>query len=359
VQSIVLVGSLARGEATVLEGPSGRRLLGDIELLVVLRQPFDLSSSRRLLASVSRQVSRELSGCGSPLNVEYVPAGLDYLARNIRPSIFAFDLAAHGRVVWGDGRVLELLRPVSAGAIPREDALTLAMNRIVELLLLEWAPDVTRADPLPAAYQIDKTLLDLAGSALAFFGGHESRYSERASRLRVLVRSEPLLASALEEDYLEELDKATECKLRPSVELLLRGNIRERFARVMRWARNISLWEMRTLTGAVDADLDSLIQHYLRRESRRSRLRGWVKYWCHPLRPPNAIQPARAVRLMFKASPHSLTYAILLMGLEARLEGGTRWAHDAESLLPARFRSSGSDVFVEAGEVWRWLVRNN
>lgn len=361
VEALILTGSLSRGEGSVWIAPGAYRLLGDVELLTILREPFDWPEARRRMLDLGRRASVLAGDDGGSVAVEYVPAGVSFLRRKIRPCIFAYDLRRHGRVLWGRQDILSEIRPFEVEAIPAEDALALVMNRVVELLMLEADAPLESARSWVGVYQLVKTVLDLAGSALAFAGRYVSSYASRREAFGAFLSSVPELRAALPNAkvFEAELDKAIQCKLAPSSALLAGGDLRERTAAVLAWARGVWTWEARILLGLPGAAFPELIDGYLSRERLRHRLRGWIKYWRHPLRPPGGVDPLRASRLLFKASPHTLAYAAALLGHAAITEGREEWRLRAASLLPVSPAPGKDAVVRQAGETWRWLIRNN
>lgn len=358
--AVILAGSLARGEGSVLPRAGGFRLLGDVEFMVVLRAPIDWTDARRQFLELSRRATRELGGGGRVATIEYGPTGLGYLRRNIRPCIFAHDLVTHGKVVAGQRDILREVRPFGVADIPATDAVELVMNRMVELLVLE---DGEGDDDEARGYHLLKTTLDLAGSALAFAGRHVSVQGERAARFPALLESAPDLRAALPDHaaFVVQLERATRGKLAPTRELLLEGDMGARVAAVAGWAKSIWLWEMRRLLGRPAAPFPELLAGYVRHEAMRDRLRGWAKLYLHPLRPRRAFSPWRAGRFLWRTSPRALTYAAALLACWARTgEGAADWPERAAALLPVR-RAAGANGLTagEVGDLWRWLVRND
>ena len=197
LEAVILTGSAARGEASVLHTPTGFRLLGDLEFLVIARAPIDWPALRRRMVEVSRRATRDLGDEGRSASIEYGPAGLVYLQQHIRPSIFAYDLQAHGQIVWGRPDILTEIRPFDAADIPREDALNLIMNRLIELAMVDTpACQAGFSTERDRPYQLAKVILDLPGSALAFAGHYISRYSERGHGFWALLKARPDLCQA-------------------------------------------------------------------------------------------------------------------------------------------------------------------
>jgi hypothetical protein len=332
------------------------RLLGDMEFLVIFRSPFDWADIRRRMSELSRQATEALGAGGHVACIEYAPAGISYLRRSIRPSIFAYDLLRHGKVVWGRPDILGEAPRFGADAIPREDAIELIMNRMMELLI-----DETSVDHEARAYQLAKTMLDMAGSVLASVGQYISPYAERQKPFEQLLAAHPDLGSAAfdPEGFQRELELATHTKLAPTPELLFREEMAHRVAEVQRWVRDVWIWEVRRFLGAPTAQFPELVHRYMRHEPLSLRLRRWVKYYRHPLRPHGAVVLRRMLRLLPLASPRALAYAAALLAYEGKAQGVSEWESAAASLLPVPLPRENGAALREAAELWRWLIRNN
>lgn len=359
VEAVILTGSFARGEGTVLRQGRGFRVLGDVEFLVILRSSDEWPAVRRRMVELGQRATAELGHGGLTATIEYTPADIHYLRRRIRPCMFACDLREHGKVLWGRDDILEEIPPFGRESIPPEDAVELVMNRILELLTVEKRS--ADADRETYGYQLVKTVLDIAGSALCFNGRHLPSYGERPRAFRQLTHAMPELRDALPaiDELQAELESAARCKARPTLDLLVRRDGAELQALVLGWAKALWLWEMRRLLGRPSAAFPDIVSAYLWREPIRTRLRGWVKYWWHPLRPSGMLSPWRASRLLFRASPRRLAYAAALLAHEAAAQHRPQWTVWAAALLPVSVAPDGEAVLGKAEEIWRWLIRNN
>src|SRR5204863_4537119 len=99
--ALVLTGSFARGEGSVLEVDGHLRVLGDLEFFVVSSTPVDDRALRARLARLSREATALYGSGDIRVDIEFGTLELDYLRRRARPSIFLHDLVRHGRVVRG------------------------------------------------------------------------------------------------------------------------------------------------------------------------------------------------------------------------------------------------------------------
>ncbi len=363
LEAVLLVGSGSRGEASVLKTPHGHRLLGDLDLLVIARQPLRWRALRRRMHDLSSAATAGIGAEGAPLTIEYGPAGLSYL-RNLQPSIFSFDLSHHAVVLWQRSDVLDMVQPIDVGAIPRIDALHLLMNRLAEILPSEPPPSPEAS--VEWSYQLDKVALDLAGSALAFAGRHESHYRGRAQALAALMDDDPSLRQSVSdpERLLSSIEKAAEFKLNPGGERRAASEASGTVQQLKRWALELWSWEARQLFGGAARGVSAipdLLRAYVAHEGPQRRVRGWVKFVLHPLRPPPAATWSALGRCGLRSSPQSLAFALIISmhaGLLGESEPGWLEALAVDSPVPL---SSGSEARVsrEIAELWRWLVRNN
>lgn len=363
LEAIILTGSTARGEASVLPVGNGFRLLGDLEFLVIARAPFEWSQLRRQMIALSDRATQEIGDSGREAVIEYGPAGRVYLQRNIRPCIFAYDLRTHGQVVWGQPDILSDIAPFDVGDIPPEDALNLLMNRLIERLLDHRWPRMADTDAsLDRAYGAVKFILEAAGSALAGARGHVPSYRERGHVFDKLWGAEPTLATTLSnlENFRYWLEAAIACKLEPSAQRL--SNLQQglSLAQCIHWGRELWLWQVRRWLG--DAlDFDDALNLYIRREPMARRLKGWAKFFRHPLRPKGTLSWSRLARLLPQSSPQTLTYAAALLLLDGLSHAGCPNDYQqVRALLPVSCETLTNGQLVDAtGGLWTWLIRNN
>jgi hypothetical protein len=307
LRAIVLTGSLARNEATFVEGSDGSTLLGDAEFLLVFHSGAPLPSTgdaHRVRLEIEGRLLRH--GLRGTVTVSGVPPS--YL-RRLRPSIFAYELTAYGSVIAGDQSILNLVRRFAVSEIPLEDAWRLLANRIVEQLeTLQGRP----ADETPLRdhvhYRTVKLVLDMATSLLVFVGGYKPTYAERSVSLRQLADSRgaaewPFPARA----FADAVVDCTEWKLsdRPSD-----GAQRAFWGRAVAYAQALWAWELvRLLKLANQLPVDVLIRQWMQRQPVGERARSWASVlrrsgWLRSL----GYWP-RWVRLAFRGSPRYLVYA--------------------------------------------------
>jgi hypothetical protein len=352
VEGLILTGSLARGEASVVVEPDGCRLLGDVEFLLIVRPRKQWREFRRGVTEIGRHASERI-GDGSRFAVEYTPADASYLAERAQPSTFTFDLRQHGRVLFGNTGLIATIPAFERADIPATDAIETLMNRGIEWLALESTEGHEGSE-----YAVVKTLLDMAGSALAFAGIYESRYADRPSALRSLLSERPDLANAIREpgSWLAAVESAAEVKLRPTGAGLRALGAAVQADTLRRWLVDLWRWELGSLLGRRNTSVSELVTGYLLADRPAERLRGWAKYVWHPLRPASAPLTPRLARLAITAGPRRLVYAAAVLALH----GAPGWQEDAARLLPTSAKlATEADIRRSIVEAWTWLIRNN
>jgi hypothetical protein len=365
---VVLTGSFARGEGSVLSLGGRLKVLGDIEFFVVLARPTDYHRLRPEMARWGARAAAELAEGGVDADLEFGPVHVGYLYR-ARPSIFVYDLQHHGKVLLGPRDLLAHMPPLGAEGIPREDALRLLLNRTVEQLDAYDRVATLDADALlGVAYHQLKVVLDLAGSALAFSGVHSASYAERPARLARLIRETPSLARRLPPAFARELAEATRVKLAPEehdfgpLDGALDGRrqaLRARIVAAVPAMTGLLAWELEQLLGA-GGELPELLAGYLRAQSLARRTWDWAKLLVNPLPAPLPLSVPAALRLYWRSTPRALIYAA--GALAYRDLAAPRPGRAAERLLPLARAARPRDPEADRRAVvalWRWCVRNS
>ena len=365
---VILTGSFARDEGTVLAVGDHLRVLGDIEFLVILPHGRDYRALRPALGDWAREVSRALGDRRVRVEIEFGPAEEAYLRRRARPSIFVHDLRTHGRVVWGPSDLLARIPAFAPADIPREDAVHLIFNRAIEQL--EAWDRVDGADEealLGLGYQRLKLRLDLAGSALAFAGRHVSAYAERPAAFGALLAETPVLARRLPALFVKDLTHAARAKLAPRLDDLLpagspvrqRGWLRAEMCRDVPVLAALLSWELGLLLGG-DAPLRVLLERWVGAAPWRRRARQWAKLALHPMPAPLPLSAAQAAVLALRSTPRALAYAAgatayLTLGEDGPPTGAA--AHRLPLAGPPPTDAAAERAAITA--FWRWCIRND
>jgi len=360
--AVVLTGSFARGEGSVLSMGGRLKVLGDIEFFVVLARPLDYTRLRGEMATWGPLASAAVGGDRVHADIEFGPVHVGYLERRAQPSIFIHDLRHHGKVLWGPPDLLEGMPPVGIEEIPREDALRLLLNRTIEQLeAYDRIAALDGESSLDVAYQRIKLVLDLAGSALAFSGRHQALYAERPASLARLVRETPSLARRLPADFERELAEATRVKLAPDEQDFAdtrRTTLRGRIAAGVPALLGLLRWELGQILEA-DDELEPLLDRYVGGQRLARRMWDWTKLRLNPLPAPVPISLRACARLFRQSTPRALIYAagaLAYRDLQSSAPDRT-----IGRLLPIEPSAWPQDPEAQRRTIvalWRWCVRN-
>lgn len=210
--ALVLAGSLARGEGTVLERGSRFLVLSDVDLALVFSTPADRDRALPRLPGVGRRLGRTLRPWGLLGAVDLGAYARTEWAR-LEPRPASLELFRSARILSGDPRVVEELRPIEPADIPREEALLLCENRLLELLWAHGA--LARGTPraFAAAYAGGKAVLDGGLAWLTSRGVCPATAEERLAEAERILQGAPESAGASE--LLDALRFWTAFKLAP------------------------------------------------------------------------------------------------------------------------------------------------
>jgi hypothetical protein len=366
LRAVVLTGSLARDEGTFVRKGHEQILFGDAEFLLVFHERTALPRPD-VVAEAARAVEDGLAQAGVRGTIGLSPCHARYL-QDLGSQIFAYELRACGRVVWGDPDVLALVPPLAAADIDRVDAWRLLCNRLVEQLESVARSDTAEGSLDPALrYHTTKLWLDMATSLLVFTGGYEPTYRGRANSLSALA-ARPAAPSDAPFDlprFASRVRACTRFKLgvATSAELSETGSWREAVVQ----ARELWRWELCRLTAApADASDHALRERWMRRQRLASRARGWAyaarRYGWHR----SWRHWPRWARLLRGGSPRHWIYAAateLLFALATPAGGMTAdrtvaLGELARSLLvyDARARGGWREMAAQIYDGYRTLV---
>jgi hypothetical protein len=367
---VVLIGSFARGEGSVLSLPGGLRVLGDIEFFVVLATGADYQRLRAEMATWGPAAAATIGRDHIHVDIEFGPVDVGYF-RRARPSIFVHDLRHHGKVLWGPADLLEAIPRFDVGAVPPEDALRLLFNRTIEQLeTYDRIADVDGGALLDIAYRRLKVVLDLAGSALAFSGRHCASYGRRPVALARLVAETPSLARRIPEGFDRQLAHAARVKLAPDeydfarvvgeTTQAQRATLRAQIVADVPAMTGLLAWELEQFLGT-RGDLVRLLRLYVRTPSLARRAWDWAKLLLNPLRAPVPLGALASPPLVWRSTPRALLYAagaLAYADLAARRPDPDAVAR----FLPLARRARPLDPQAQRRAVvalWRWCVRNS
>ncbi|MGB7439335.1 MAG: hypothetical protein WBR26_01385 [Candidatus Acidiferrum sp.] len=309
LHSLILTGSLARDEATILKRGTTKTLVGDADFLVVLHQNVtDTNLSE--LHKIERSIEKLLFETGISAHVGLGTVNPAFFDR-LQPRSFTYELKHSGEVLWGDAHILNRIPQYHPAHLSKEDAWRTLNHRTIEVLIAFAASD-PNANCLPAnlEYALIKLYLDLATSYLIFVGRYQPTYAARAAELRSLLKEtghlDPWLAH--EGSVLQRISECTERKI--TGKNLAANDSSHFLEEAISYARQLWLWEALELSGSAQPlPLHALIGSLGRRQSISDRLRGWASLL---RRVPRNTVPQNCPRwliLFWVATPRYLTYA--------------------------------------------------
>ncbi len=201
-ESIILRGSFARGEGSVVLEDGRVKFLSDYELMVSTRDVRDRERLRILGQTLTAQ-----------LGVDTTIVRFFSLAPHVKlpDTIMAYEIQHGGLTLFGKPP-LELVSITDPSRIEQWSALRLLLNRLAEALM--WTP---RASDWEDFRLITKTVLACAEALLAVNGRYHFSYAERGRRF---VELAPELSGVgdLARNLPELVKRATAFKLRPERE---------------------------------------------------------------------------------------------------------------------------------------------
>jgi len=347
--SLIVTGSAARGEATIVNSGNGWKLLGDAEFLLVVQQTAGAADARRA-DTVMRESVRKLRSQGIEASTGLAVVQVSYFKR-LPPYIFSYELRVCGRVISGDPSILELIPKFSAGDISREDAWRLLCNRMIEQLRFVGDLEGSPVQLTPRLhYATVKLYLDMATSYLAFIGGYAPTYRERAERLATLA-TEPINEAPFSlRKFGARVAECTSWKVTGDEE----GRDRrvELWHEAIRYMRRLWRWEMIQLTNDHDdLSIADLSAHLARQQNMGQWLRGWMSLVKRRGLLKSSPQWPRWMKLAFHSTPRYLVYqaaAEVAFRLPCLVKHGSqprilnlRW-REIQALLPEQAPQSDS-----------------
>jgi hypothetical protein len=304
--SLILTGSAARGEATIVRSDAGWKVLGDAEFLVVVRKSSGAGDEDRA-NQLRCESAKKLLSLGIEVAIGLAVVRESYL-RSLPPYIFSYELRTHGRVISGDTAILELIPHFSARDISREDAWRLLCNRMIEQLgLVEELRDSVEVLTPRLHYATVKLYLDMATSYLIFAGDYAPSYRERATRLLDLSEQPGNETPFPLKKFARVVAECTSWKLS--------GDEADCDRRTELWHEAISYmrclwrWEMIQLTNDQgELTVAALSKRFARQQSVAQRMRGWISLAKRQGWLKNCLRWPQWARSAFRSTPRNLVY---------------------------------------------------
>ena len=382
--AIVLTGSFARGEGSVLLTEDGLRVLGDIEFMVFCSPRANMTELQGKLGRQAKEQALRLAGQGINCELEFSAVSPRYL-RTLRPHIFGYELLRHGRVVWGNPDIFSTAREFPPASIPLWDAWRMLNNRLLEQL--QWMEGLRNGDRELLErmfYQVLKCYIDIGTTLLIFAGRYQTTY---ASRMAELLRWNEVVNNQEGLQFLptiaQRIAACTAFKLSPSsnreplgVRLHgsteeLREDVERLFAELVPLAHQVWRWEAAQLTNqrlSAGTDDNTLRADVLQTQRVREKIRGWAKLVLMPLVRSQRGFAKRMSTLVGRGSPRYLIYSVaseLYFQSLCILKGEEPQVSEFGLLLPVLFAEHehetrpwwGLRANVLSG--WRLFLRNH
>ena len=289
VAGVLLTGSFARGEGTVISHPQTKsRWLSDVECLVVTRGGI---VSKQEIDRSLRQIERDAnSDCGSAargIKVELraiLPMGM----LRLRPTIFTQELCEHSKLLWGDPAAIPVPpEPACGASISKHDAFRLLNNRIIEQLAVRSEYSDRTSDSTAVAYSLVKFWIDLGTSLSVFLGCYRPGYQSRQKPVEDALRAHPeILGPEMSGRLISRFRNAMAQKLCqtgfPS------GDLACEFSEAVEIARATWNWESGQLSGTSTdtGDWRGIFARLSSLETGTQRLRDWARV----LRQPSGLR---------------------------------------------------------------------
>jgi hypothetical protein len=285
VVGVLLTGSFARGEGTVLAHPrTGSRWLSDVECLVVVKGGIvSKPEIQRSMRQIERDANSDRANAERGIKVELRAILTEGMTR-LPPAIFTSELREHAKLLCGDPAAIPL-PPVSSNGeeISKRDAFRLLNNRIIEQIAVRAEYADHTADGTATAYSLAKFWIDLGTSLSVFLGCYRPGYRSRQKPVEEALRAHPhILGAAMGERLIARFRNAMGQKFGeigfPS------GDLADEFSEAVEIARATWNWESGQLLGASTAAADwrGIFARLSSLETTAQRARDWARIFRRP-----------------------------------------------------------------------------
>ncbi|MGD1027197.1 hypothetical protein [Candidatus Binatus soli] len=287
VAGVLLTGSFARGEGTIIPHPrTNSRWLSDVECLVVVKGGIvSRREIRRSMRQVELDTNSDSANAERGIKVE-LRAILTQGMTRLRPAIFTRELCEHAKLLWGDPAAIPVPRVAPSGdAIPKYDAFRLLNNRIIEQIAVrsEYADRVS--DNTATAYSLAKFWIDLGTSLSVFLGCYQPAYRSRRKPVEeALGAHKEILGAEMSSRLISRFRNAMAQKLGQTG--FAPGDLACEFSEAVEIARATWDWESGQLLGTNTAvgDWRGIFVRLSSIETAAQRLRDWARVFRRPSR---------------------------------------------------------------------------
>ncbi len=364
LRAIVLTGSLARGEGTLIHENGYRRLLGDADFLLLFHSGVKLPDAETI-EDLCHAAERDLIQAGLLCKLGASAAHVSFLAC-MKPHIFAYELRICGEVVWGAADILKAIPSFSRAAIPLEDGYRLLTNRIIETLIaLALEAPVAEVE---LGYAGVKLYLDIATSFLLFVGRYAPTYKLRCDQLMQLADTRMKGTEDLPIGIADLAESVAQCTQYKTGGLRRPAQTDEISAQkfttgALRAACALWRWEVSRLTGVDQGATEALMLASMHLQPMSDRLCGWA----HVVRKENWVRSWREwprwLRMAWRATPRgwinliAIRLAFALGGYQDPPEKPFK-STDPNHLLRMLPRPTPGDMRTDWRSLAKWIFLN-
>jgi hypothetical protein len=291
--AVVLSGSMARDEQTVLRIDGFSKVLGDAEFYLVFDRCAKASAFASHVDGLCREIERRLVAVGIRCPVSFAMTTLERF-REMSPHIMGYELRTTGKVVWGERDVLSLIPSFGSEEIPIWDSWRSVSNRMIEQLGQAEAFQACSQNGIAELlYRCVKIQLELATLVTHFHGAFQPTYQQRAEAIRHLqAHSVPASSLPWWPELAKRVEMATQFKLQKNDTSLYTKALSDRCGaaeaavltrmeceEVVSLVRSVWFWGAEQLLGRPLSNCDEPLRTGLAIASAQSwrwRARGWA-----------------------------------------------------------------------------------
>lgn len=361
ILGIFLCGSFALGEGGISLDPPIPLLVGDIDMLVVLRRYETLERvlpMRYELGSSCEELTTEMEFLGRVDVGFMLPADLESMPP--RPGVF--DLKNHGKTIHGSGDPLDLIPDHEAERIGGGEAVKLIENRAASFLGC-FGDRRTKGDEYPYRflYEVARVYTDIATALLSISGLYAPGYGNRAKLFEEAARGGGLVVP-VSEDLISLVSNWTNFKLGPSRSSLEREPSPAYLGELWDDASKHILWCWSDCESFLqgkergDASVRQLIAERGCNGGVRTNLRAWRSFLAgKPIR--NRLTRILGAGMdLYRRDPSSLVRVSAIGLIERYLEGKTDAGVKGMPGFPGRSWDEWEDAAAEVSTLWREMV---
>jgi hypothetical protein len=285
VVGVLLTGSFARGEGTVIPHPPTKsRWLSDVECLVVVREGVvSRQEIQRSMRQIERDTNTDRANAARGIKVELRAILTEGMTR-LPPAIFTSELREHAKLLCGDPAAIPLpLASLNGDGISKRDAFRLLNNRIIVQIAVRSEHADRNIDSTAIAYSLAKFWIDLGTSLSIYLGCYRPGYRSREKPFEdALGANQEILGAEMSGRLISRFRNAMAQKLGRAG--FPAGDPTDEFSEAVEIARATWNWESGQMLGTSTAARNwrEIFGRLSSLESRVQRLRDWARAFRQP-----------------------------------------------------------------------------